>query len=672
MEPLSKLPPILENAPDIVFAFDEQGRFLTLNRAVEPILGYRIEELLGVPIFAHVHADDVEPMRVRLDEAVCQRHEGVRMVELRMLHKDGSVRYFEVNRRLVFDGDKLARVEGIARDVSEQKCEQIRHKVVQQLREEVWEMGGSGDFDPLLQAIRTVLEQLKIPYENCGINVVEQGGVSVVMRSRTLTHAGGWLSSDTAKTGDWVEKWWRGGEVVYRRDLEAEDAYGEVAYMQTRSRIRSVVDVPFSHGTLVVCSLRPQAFSAGDIELLSDLASVLSEGFRRLDDLRRLALSEERYRILVETPNFVVMLLRPDGSYTYVSPQISEWLGYGPEEFYAEPQMGLRIVHPDDAERVSAAFALAVAEQMPQSLEFRWRNKNGDERWAVESIYPLVGDGGQVHTVQIVFQDITDKMCTLDELHQAQMRLMQSEKMAALGNLVAGIAHEINTPVGAIHSMHDTLGRAVEKLKGVLQDEFAEDVQANRGLQRALHIIEESNRVIESGSKRVMTIVRSLRNFARMDEAEIREVDLHEGLEDSLMLIFHDIKNRIDIVRDFAELPRICCYPSRLNQVFLNILNNAQQAIEGRGTITIRTQARADEVVVEIADTGSGINEEDLARVFEPGFTTKGVGVGTGLGLSICYQIVQDHKGRIEVESQVGKGTSFRIFLPTEGCNADG
>ncbi|MGY8825539.1 MAG: sensor histidine kinase [Candidatus Latescibacterota bacterium] len=160
-------------------------------------------------------------------------------------------------------------------------------------------------------------------------------------------------------------------------------------------------------------------------------------------------------------------------------------------------------------------------------------------------------------------QDITEKMRALDELQRAQIQLVQSEKMAALGNLVSGIAHEINTPVGAIHSMHDTLVRAVVKLKAVLESDFSEDVRANKGLQRILQIIEESNRVIENGTQRVTTIVRSLRNFARLDEVEMREVDLHAGIEDSLMLIFHDIKNRIDIVRELGALPRICCHPSR-------------------------------------------------------------------------------------------------------------
>jgi len=214
--------------------------------------------------------------------------------------------------------------------------------------------------------------------------------------------------------------------------------------------------------------------------------------------------------------------------------------------------------------------------------------------------------------------------------------------------------------------MHDTLVRAVEKLKDTIEKDFPGDIQEHRGLQAALKIIEDCNKVIENGTQRVTTIVRSLRNFARLDETELKEVDLHQGLEDTLMLVYHDIKNRIEVVRNYGEIPRVRCYPSRLNQVFLNILTNAQQAIEGKGKITITTFCQEEEVRVAISDTGSGIPAEDLEKIFEPGFTTKEVDRGTGLGLSICCQIMQDHHGRIEVESEVGKGSTFTVVLPLD------
>jgi signal transduction histidine kinase len=235
--------------------------------------------------------------------------------------------------------------------------------------------------------------------------------------------------------------------------------------------------------------------------------------------------------------------------------------------------------------------------------------------------------------------------------------------MASLGMLVAGIAHEINTPVGAISSMHDTLMRAVEKQKEILKECHLSPAETDR-MQPIIDAIDEANQVIESGSERVISIVRRLRSFARLDEAELKAVDLHEGIEDTLTLIHHEIKNRIEIIRKFGDIPPVTCYPGRLNQVFLNLLNNARQAIDGRGTITIVTRRVGNMVEISFTDSGRGIEPTALAKVFDPGFTTKGVGIGTGLGLSICYQIIEDHYGTITVESEVGAGTTFTITLP--------
>lgn len=253
---------------------------------------------------------------------------------------------------------------------------------------------------------------------------------------------------------------------------------------------------------------------------------------------------------------------------------------------------------------------------------------------------------------------------THEALETTQEKLVQSEKMASLGNLVAGIAHEINTPVGAINSMHDTLMRAMDRLRTVLDTEFGDSLQQDRNVKTALQVIRDANRVIATGAERVTEIVRSLRSFARLDDAERKEADLHEGIENTLTLIHHDLKNRIELVKDYGQLPLLLCFPSRLNQVFLNLLVNAAQAIEGKGTITIITQTVGEHIEISISDTGKGIPSENLARIFDPGFTTKGVGVGTGLGLSICYQIIEDHGGEIQVQSKEGEGTTFKIILP--------
>jgi signal transduction histidine kinase len=239
-------------------------------------------------------------------------------------------------------------------------------------------------------------------------------------------------------------------------------------------------------------------------------------------------------------------------------------------------------------------------------------------------------------------------------------QLIQAEKMAALGLLVAGVAHEINTPMGAIHSNNDIMLRAVTKIRKNLEPD------TNSEVMRLLGILEGVCRNNETAAERIMHIVRSLKNFARLDEAQRKRVDLHEGIESTLTLLQHQLKSRIRIERQFSEIPGVLCHPNQVNQVFMNVLTNAAQAIPDAGVIRIRTWREGDSVKVAIADTGVGIPRENLSKIFDPGFTTKGVGLGTGIGLSICYKIIGDHGGTIEVDSS-NSGTTFTIAVPING-----
>jgi PAS domain S-box-containing protein len=253
------------------------------------------------------------------------------------------------------------------------------------------------------------------------------------------------------------------------------------------------------------------------------------------------------------------------------------------------------------------------------------------------------------------------------QLRDAQSQLVQSEKMAALGSLVAGVAHEVNTPIGAIASNADVAKRALDIVdKGLADPELERLVSDKPRMMRALAILRESNDVTKEAADRVAKIVRSLRSFARLDEAERQKADLHEGLESTLTLMRHVLKHGVEVVKEYGDLPLIDCFPNQLNQVFMNLLVNAVHAMEQRGTLTIRTRVEGAMAVIELEDTGSGIAPENLTRIFDPGFTTKGVGVGTGLGLSISYRIVQDHRGTITARSEVGKGTVFTVRIPVE------
>jgi len=254
---------------------------------------------------------------------------------------------------------------------------------------------------------------------------------------------------------------------------------------------------------------------------------------------------------------------------------------------------------------------------------------------------------------------------TMEELQDTQQRMIVQDKMASLGNLVAGVAHEMNTPMGALLGAADVEARCIERIESSVDtsDDIGE-LRTSSRFERAMKLLRESNRIINTGGKRIITIMASLKSFARLDEAAFQMVDLHEALDNTLILAHHELKNRITVVKNYGELPSVGCNANQINQVFMNLVVNAAQSIEGEGTITIDTAARDNEVTVRIADTGKGIAAADLKRIFDPGFTTKGVGIGTGLGLSICYKIMEVHKGEILVESEPGRGAAFIMKMP--------
>ncbi len=264
------------------------------------------------------------------------------------------------------------------------------------------------------------------------------------------------------------------------------------------------------------------------------------------------------------------------------------------------------------------------------------------------------------------------------ELKATQMQMLQREKMASIGQLAAGVAHEINNPLGFITSNLNTLHSYLEKINKFLElqtytlkdlaDAIATDnITAERKKLKLDYVLEDSQDLIEEsleGTERVKKIVQNLKTFSRVDEAEIQCSDINQCLESTINIAWNEIKYKATLNREFSEIPDINCNPQQLNQVFLNLLINASHAIEDKGEITVKSWSDDTAVHVSITDTGKGIPPENLSNIFEPFFTTKEVGKGTGLGLSISYDIVKKHQGEILVESEIGQGTTFTVKLP--------
>lgn len=310
---------------------------------------------------------------------------------------------------------------------------------------------------------------------------------------------------------------------------------------------------------------------------------------------------------------------------------------------------------PGAAEAVALPAAWVGAAGLGWAL---WRSRLGRRR--------LAGAKADLEERARALRESRDELeSAYAELRFEEADLVNSARLATIGSLVAGIAHELDTPLGALNSNHDVLRRALERLQGILADERVDpsELKEVRRIVRAVDGVLDTN---ELAVERLVGLVGSLRSFARPDRSSRDRVDLHEGIEDTLTLLRHRMAAGIEVRREYGELPRVECFPDQLNQVFMNLLLNASQAIEGTGTIEIRTSPGDGEVAVEFRDTGSGIPEDHLERIFDPGFTTKGSRMGMGLGLLITRQVVERHGGDISVESEVGEGTRFTLTLPVD------
>jgi len=270
---------------------------------------------------------------------------------------------------------------------------------------------------------------------------------------------------------------------------------------------------------------------------------------------------------------------------------------------------------------------------------------------------------------------------TINELQSAQLQLMQSEKMASLGQLAAGVAHEINNPIGFVMSNLVTLSEYVDVFKRLFELTHNLESRLSDGQTQAVleefkqlqqsddlgFIFSDSSELLKEsldGVSRVKEIVQGLRTFAHVDDVGMREMDINESLEQTIRMVWNELKYKCEIRREYSEIPKFKCFGGQINQVFMNLLVNAGQAIEANGLIVVRTYAKAENIYIEFEDNGCGIPESVQSQIFNPFFTTKPIGQGTGLGLSISYGIVNKHQGELSVKSELGKGTVFSIRLP--------
>jgi len=420
--------------------------------------------------------------------------------------------------------------------------------------------------------------------------------------------------------------------------------------------------------------------------------------------------SLEKYRnVFFATPDYVAFSRLADGTYIDVNPGFERLTGYKREEAVGRTSRELGIW----TEQARHAFIDTLLQSGNlQSYPVVIHIRGGAARHVEMSANTFELDGERLlvtvvrdvsenkrrdeelqqyrdHLVQLVEQQTNElkqaNLALLDtnsKLSEAHNQLLQTEKMASIGQLAAGVAHEINNPISFVNSNLNTLEGYLQGLlqmlatyeehEGLLSGNFPAQFKAIQAIKEKVELdfLKEDMASLVTESKdgllRVKKIVQDLKDFSHAGTGEWTQADLQAGLESTLNIVNNEIKYKAKVIKHFEKLPPIECLPLELNQVFMNMLVNAAHAIADHGEITIRTSLHDDQVLVEFSDNGSGISPENQKRIFDPFFTTKPVGQGTGLGLSLSFSIVQKHHGRIELESTLGKGTCFKIWLPVK------
>ncbi|ATG91917.1 bacteriohemerythrin [Methylomonas koyamae] len=432
--------------------------------------------------------------------------------------------------------------------------------------------------------------------------------------------------------------------------------------------------------------------------------------------------SEERFKDLAD--NLPALIWITNAKHMPIFCNRFWFKSFGLQRNELEKQRWMGVIHPEDRAQVMAAYGKAAGEQTKLKIEYRLLGAESKITWILETAAPRIRRNGEFAGLMGCGMDITlrkkaeaalsklnqkleaqvaartreltatnqnlerekNQQIELNrQLQEAQTHLVQAEKMASIGQLAAGVAHEINNPLGYIYSNLNTLQEYIGELAfaATLAERLAENLPAGDPVAAEFRVFKKrvdldfikadaADLVLESleGATRAKNIVQDLRDFSRIDRQEQAVFDLEAGLDSTLNIVNNELKYKAEVVKQYGGVKPFACVGAQLNQVFMNLLVNAAQAIPDFGKITIRTGYRGgDRVFVEIADTGSGMSDEVKAKIFDPFFTTKPVGKGTGLGLSLSYKIVKDHQGDIQVDSAPGQGTVFRILLPLPSAN---
>jgi PAS domain S-box-containing protein len=619
---------LIEGSSDFIYVLDKDGHFTFANGEVEHLLGYSPEEIIGKHFSEILHPDETDALK----RSFAERRTGERAthrVEVRLQSRGGvmrdveiDIRHFSLSASGIYRDENFIGTHGVARDITERKYTEKKQRALGELHRAIWSMARADDIQLVLDGIRDALDALDFPYAEFGVYVIDMDEPPIVQFYSTfdstgVEHKAQWMVNDSESFAAAVVNTWRRGSLVHCRSLDKEETQHDRSYLaELYGPIESIVDIPFSHGVLTITT-RDTRLSARDLSFLDELADCLSDSFRRVEDLKELTLSEQRYRRIVETPNLVILLLDTDGNFTYVSPQIEHWLGYSPQDFYADPNILLRIAHAEDQESVQTILKTGETQR---DIEYRWADKDNNFHWASASafaVYETEGDAqiNRASMVQIVVQDIRERKNAEDLIRSS----LEEKEI-----LLKEIHHRVKNNLQIISSLLDLQSRGLEdSLKSVFED--------SQHRINSMALIHEE--LYNSG------------DLARIDFATYAR-----SLANNLLSTYSPKGVLIDVQVDALPLNLDRAIPMGLiiNELVSNALKYAfPNDRTGRISITLKT-IDEDSFVLNVSDDGVGIKGE--INQVNP----------STLGLKLVYTLAMQLKGRVELNRD--NGTSFSII----------
>ena len=534
--------------------------------------------------------------------------------------------------------------------IAERQHQEAQRLAQHRVREEVWKMSGAEDIREVLEAVGESLEILDIPFQDWGINVVDVSTDPPAVRYHNMTREEEWRIGEIEHRGrNQVFKIWQTGVPLYRRDLETEDLYQEREYIGEGFRhvARSVIDVPFSHGTLAINSTEPEAFSEQDIVNMQEIAAVLSEGFQRMEDLQQLAAERERLLVTLRSIGDGVIATDAEGKTVLVNQVAEQLTGWTQEEAVGSPFAEVfRIVDEQTRQPCEDPVSKVVDSGLVVGLADHTTliARDGTERNIADSGAPIRDRDGRIIGAVLVFRDVTAQ-------RKMEAELLKAEKLESLGVLAGGIAHDFNnilTVFTGTLSLAKTNIDPLDELFGTLSQ-------------------------LEEASVRATQLTQQLLTFSKGGTPVKKTASIAEIIEDSTTFSLRGSNVRCEFAMP-EDLWPVEVDTGQISQVIQNLVINADQALPEGGILRIGVKnitldASQDlllkagrYVEISVADQGAGIPRAHLQRIFEPYFSTKQK--GSGLGLATVYSIVKNHDGQIAVESTMGTGTTFKVYLP--------